>query len=183
MCDKLITLKKGLILYNGVYLSTDKCPTKYTYKIEDEYNNNYVLYTGNDIKIGIGYAGSCLSNDYGWIRAYKLKKDIKLANITENMEHYEVDEVKEEFCNKCNGYYLDWDINKGDSKEIVFCDPEKFLELIKVWKCKGKGTYEEVNCNIEQLGGKYKIDKRYGKYIHNNHTHKTKKSLNKCNKN
>lgn len=179
-----IIVKKGTILYNGIDLPTNVCPPKYKYKYNNNKNSNsnkYILYTANNIMAAKGYASSCLTSKKGWIREYKVLKDVELADISEDKLHYDVVEVINEFC-FCDGYYLDWGGDKG--KEIVFCDPKDKLELISTYKCTGKGLFNNSICSYNQIGSsKLKKDKRCGVYKHGNHTHKTKEALQKCTKN
>jgi hypothetical protein len=184
-CDEYTKeiIPAGTILYNGIFLPTNKCPPKYKYKNTNEYSNKYILYTTNNINTAKGYAGSCITKK-GWIRFYRVLKDIELANITHEQAQYEVQNVINKFCD-CDGYYLEW----GTVKEIVFCDPKDKLEFLGAHDCLGKGLYYTNNnkCNNNnQNGGVIKIksikDKRYGKYQHGDHTHKTRKACELCKK-
>lgn len=178
--NKKKIIKKGTVLFNGVSLNHDKCPPKYKYQESNNYST-YVLYTATDINSAKGYASSCVSEKLGYIRVYIVKKDIELSDISDNQLHYNVNNVKNIYC-KNGGYYLNWG-NKAE--EIVLCDPEKKLEYIGAYKCQGKQKEEnELTCKCPNVvGGNKKKDKRFGKYKHGNHTHRSKSALKKCKKN
>ena len=172
---------EGTILYNGITLSTKNCPPKYAYKPEDKGKFKYtILYTADSKNTAYGYASLCLNKNEGWIRKYRVKKDVELPDISKDFVHYDANEVEKDFCDSY-GYYLDWGGENG--KEIVFCNPEKYLELIEISKCEGGGEFSKSNCfsNTGNQSGKNKKteNKKNNKKIVENNNNNNQFSENK----
>lgn len=149
--DDMIILPAGKILYLGTKEHTEQCPLtieyegqESLYKGKDDDIMKHILYTTNDENTAERYA-TCFSCRSGWVKKYVIKKNLILPNISDDLLHYDADEVKKEFCDQ-NGYYLKWS-NNPLVEEIVICKPTEYLKYIGAKQCLGHGKFSDYKCN------------------------------------
>ena len=149
LLDQMATLKlipKGTILYLGHNAKTDTCPEVFFY--EGQKNKSalkakyFVGYFTIDEPTAEGYA-QCFKPDRGWVNRYIVKEDFLLYDVTDEMTHYEPEEVETLYCEKYGGYYIEW---VPDIDELAICDPWKFLEYKGSRACQGHRKFSEFRC-------------------------------------
>ena len=135
-------LKVGNILYLGHNGDTDRCPYPYRYEgqlgkqIED---GVYVAYFSSYENVAEGYA-RCVGKGKGWVNKYEVTKPFSVLDMSDDMLHYDADEVAEEFCPTGGGYYIKW---SDTSDEYAICNPELFLKYVGSKKCISHGRFEK----------------------------------------
>jgi len=152
-----IILTKGTILYSGGRYNS--CLSKYIYIGQGGHKSDgRILYLSPNENTAIGYA---INKSQGIIKKYVVAKDLILKDITENMSHYDYDELYP-FCLESDGYYLDWGMSGNlDHVEIALCNAPEKIEYIgckKYSNIKDPYEYECVKfCEDDsKFGGKTK---------------------------
>ena len=123
-----IVVPRGTILYSGGRY--DKCLDKYTYIGQAGHKSDgKIMYLSPNENTAIGYAVGSL----GVVKKYVVMEDLILKDITENMAHFEYDQL-EPFCKDADGYFLDWGMEGNmDHVEVAICDISK---KVKYEECK-----------------------------------------------
>jgi|LauGreStaDraftv2_3_1035109.scaffolds.fasta_scaffold00380_11 hypothetical protein len=152
-----IVVPRGTILYSGGRY--DMCIDKYKYIGQAGHKSDgKIMYLSPNENTAFGYAVGSL----GIVKKYVVMEDLILKDITENMAHFEYDQL-EPFCKDADGYFLDWGMEGNmEHVEVAICDVSK---KIKYEECKTQKdfklnrpySYECANfcaAEVEKIGGK-----------------------------
>ena len=125
-------LNKGKVLYTGSRESTQsRLRVKPFVYVGQLGKRGSILYTTKDKQTAWGYA-NCRKPGHGWLREYELRYTMKMPRVS---EHYEWDEVRDQFCQRGRpGYYVRWS-KTPLVEEVVFCDPKKYLRMTNATRC------------------------------------------------
>lgn len=140
---KVIT--KGTILYLGHNANVNECPSPFHYQGQSASSHPddlYVAYFSSYEGAAEGYA-RCIGPGKGWVNKYVAKHNFSLLDISDEMLHYDAEEVAAEFCPKGGGYYIKW---SSTSDEYAICNPWNFLEYYGSKKCIKHGKFSEYEC-------------------------------------
>src|SRR5688572_19646889 len=112
MDNRTVILHPGTVLYLGHNATTATCLEKFRYEGQNSANlgkffQHFVGYFTTDETSAEGYA-RCLQAGRGWVNKYIVLNPVELVDVTEEMLHYEPDEVEKEFCNPHSGYFIQW---------------------------------------------------------------------------
>jgi len=132
-------IPKGTYLYLGHNAAVDKCPDPFFYsgQTSGERPSLYVAYFSSYENVAEGYA-RCIGPGRGWVNKYRVEKTFSVMDISDEMLHYDAEEVAKEFCPAGGGYYIKW---SSDSDEYALCNPWNFLEYLGSKRCVKHGSF------------------------------------------
>lgn len=148
MGSKRKIIPKGTVLYLGHNSTIDACPKPFFYTGQrgfEQESDVYVAYFSSYEDVAEGYA-RCIGPGNGWVNKYITKATFDVLDISDEMLHYDAEEVADEFCPTGGGYYIKWSEN---SDEYALCNPWVFLDYQASKKCIKHGKFGKYECDLK----------------------------------
>ena len=138
----IITIPVGTVLYSGGAITAGKnCFNPFYYVGQrGKRNDGRMMYVGMSEEESLGYS---IRDKNGILRVFKVKRPIRLRDVSETMDFYEFEDAMK-FCKNADGYYINWAYGTAHEPkvEIFLCDAPKHLEYVKCKKGRGQYSHE-----------------------------------------